>query len=195
MFGFGKKKDPEEAPAAGWLARLQQGLGKTRAQLGASLGSLFGAGRKLDEAFYEELETVLLTADVGVAATIHLLDALRARARRGRYTEAAQLRDGLREELCAMLEVIARPLETGSAKPFVIMLAGVNGAADCRAHLRLVGVDAGTVDVAVAELQRGGDGFCAVAKLRSAEADDGDVGAGGGESGDGWQCHECRVFP
>jgi signal recognition particle GTPase len=75
MFGFGKKKDPEEAPAAGWLARLQQGLGKTRAQLGASLGSLFGAGRKLDEAFYEELETVLLTADVGVAATIHLLDA------------------------------------------------------------------------------------------------------------------------
>ena len=128
MFGFGKKKDPEEAPAAGWLARLQQGLGKTRAQLGASLGSLFGAGRKLDEAFYEELETVLLTADVGVAATIHLLDALRARARRGRYTEAAQLRDGLREELCAMLEVIARPLETGSAKPFVIMLAGVNGA-------------------------------------------------------------------
>ena len=128
MFGFGKKKDPEEAPAAGWLARLQQGLGKTRAQLGASLGSLFGAGRKLDEAFYEELETVLLTADVGVAATIHLLDALRARARRGRYSEAAQLRDGLREELCAMLEVIARPLETGSAKPFVIMLAGVNGA-------------------------------------------------------------------
>jgi fused signal recognition particle receptor len=125
MFGFGKKKDPEEAPAAGWLARLQQGLGKTRAQLGASLGSLFGAGRKLDEAFYEELETVLLTADVGVAATIHLLDALRARARRGRYTEAAQLRDGLREELCAMLEVIARPLETGSAKPFVIMLVGV----------------------------------------------------------------------
>ena len=128
MFGFGKKKDPEEAPAAGWLARLQQGLGKTRAQLGASLGALFGAGRKLDEAFYEELETVLLTADVGVAATIHLLDALRARARRGRYTEAAQLRDGLREELCAMLEVIARPLEIDSAKPFVIMLAGVNGA-------------------------------------------------------------------
>ena len=69
-----------------------------------------------------------IQADVGVAATIHLLDALRARARRGRYTEAAQLRDGLREELCAMLEVIARPLETGSAKPFVIMLAGVNGA-------------------------------------------------------------------
>ena len=128
MFGFGKKKDAAETPATGWLARLQAGLGKTRAQLGASLGSLFGVGRKLDESFYEELETVLLTADVGVAATTHLLDALRTQARRGRYSEAAQLRDALRTELRNMLEVIAQPLDTGSAKPFVIMLAGVNGA-------------------------------------------------------------------
>lgn len=128
MFGFGKKKDSAETPATGWLARLQTGLGKTRAQLGASLGNLFGVGRKLDEGFYEELETVLLTADVGVAATTHLLDALRTQARRGRYSEAAQLRDALRSELRSMLEVIAQPLDTGSAKPFVIMLAGVNGA-------------------------------------------------------------------
>jgi fused signal recognition particle receptor len=128
MFGFGKKKTPSQTPADGWLARLQAGLGKTRAQLGASLGNLFGVGRKLDETFYEELETVLLTADVGVAATNHLLDQLRGQARRGRYTEAAQLRDALRSELRNMLEVIAQPLDTGSAKPFVIMLAGVNGA-------------------------------------------------------------------
>lgn len=127
MFGFGKKESAS-APATGWLARLQQGLGKTRAELGARLGGLFGAGRKLDEAFYEELETVLLTADVGVAATGHLLGALRARARRGRYAEAVQLRDALREELLSMLETVAQPLDTGSAKPFVIMLAGVNGA-------------------------------------------------------------------
>jgi len=129
MFGFGKKKDPSEAaPASGWLARLQQGLGKTREQLGARLGGLFGAGRKLDEAFYEELETVLLTADVGVAATSHLLEALRTQARRGQFTDASQLRDGLRSELRHMLQTVAQPLETGSAKPFVIMLAGVNGA-------------------------------------------------------------------
>ena len=129
MFGFGKKKDPADAvPATGWLARLQQGLGKTREQLGARLGGLFGTGRKLDEAFYEELETVLLTADVGVAATTHLLNALRAQARRGRFTEASQLRDALRSELCSMLQTVAQPLDTGTAKPFVIMLAGVNGA-------------------------------------------------------------------
>lgn len=130
MFGFGKKKEAADssAPASGWLARLQQGLGKTREQLGARLGGLFDAGRKLDEAFYEELETVLLTADVGVAATTHLLEALRAQARRGRFTEASQLRDALRSELRNMLQAVAQPLDTGSAKPFVIMLAGVNGA-------------------------------------------------------------------
>jgi len=129
MFGFGKKKDPADAVSAtGWLARLQQGLGKTREQLGARLGGLFGAGRKLDETFYEELETVLLTADVGVSATTHLLNALRAQARRERFTDASELRDGLRSELRNMLQTVAQPLDTGTAKPFVIMLAGVNGA-------------------------------------------------------------------
>ena len=87
MFGFNKNRDPD-APATGWLARLQQGLSKSRAQLGARLSGLFGAGRKLDPAFYEELETALLTADVGVAATSRLLETLRARARRESYTDA-----------------------------------------------------------------------------------------------------------
>src|SRR5678809_109025 len=85
---------------------LKSGLAKTREQLGAQVAELFGAGRKLDEAFYEELETVLLGADVGVAATAHLIEALRARARRERYTEAAQLRQALSEILTAMLKPI-----------------------------------------------------------------------------------------
>ncbi len=127
MFGFGKK-DEKAAAAPGWLERLQQGLGKTRARLGERLGSLFSPGRRLDETFYEELETALLTADVGVAATGHLLQALRARARRERYTDAAQLRSGLREALLELLQGVARPLDTAGQRPFVIMLAGVNGA-------------------------------------------------------------------
>ena len=103
MFGFLKPKDtPSAAPAAacpepsGWLLRLKSGLTKTREKLGAQVAGLFGAGRKLDEAFYEELETVLLSADVGVTATTFLIDALRAQARRERYTEAAQLRQSWR---------------------------------------------------------------------------------------------------
>ncbi|MGV3628962.1 MAG: signal recognition particle-docking protein FtsY [Betaproteobacteria bacterium] len=130
MFGFRKNNDPADSttPATGWLARLQQGLSKSRAQLGERLGGLFSAGRKLDESFYEELETVLLTADVGIVATTHMLDQLRGRARRERYGEAAQLRAALRETLLGLLQAAAQPLDTGTHKPFVIMLAGVNGA-------------------------------------------------------------------
>lgn len=147
LFGFLKSKDkdapaaiPETAPSppveaaeapatkGGWLSRLKSGLAKTREKLGAQVAGLFGAGRKLDEAFYEELETALLSADVGVTATEFLLEGLRTRARRERYTEAAQLKDALAENLTALLAPIEQPLQVGAHKPFVIMLAGVNGA-------------------------------------------------------------------
>lgn len=130
MFGFRKNVQPAESarPESGWLARLQQGLSKSRERLGAQLGGLFSPGRKLDEAFYEELETVLLTADVGVAATSHLLDVLRVRAKREHYSEAGQLRTALRETLIGLLQAASEPLDTTAHHPFVIMLAGVNGA-------------------------------------------------------------------
>jgi fused signal recognition particle receptor len=118
---------PAEAPG-GWLGRLRQGLTKTRRQLGGKLAGVFGAGRKIDEALYEELETVLLTADVGVPATERLITELRAIARRERYTEAAQLRQGLRSLLVDLLKPLEQPLDVTARKPFVIMLAGVNGA-------------------------------------------------------------------
>jgi fused signal recognition particle receptor len=127
MLSFLKSRDDEGAPA-NWLSRLRQGLGKTRQQLGKRLAGLFGAGRKLDEAFYEELETVLLSADVGVAATTHLIGLLRTRARREQYTEAAQLGQALGTVLQELLQPLALPLHTDTCKPFVIMLAGVNGA-------------------------------------------------------------------
>jgi fused signal recognition particle receptor len=142
MFSFLKRKprpaaEPTaagvEAPAAageqstGWFGKLKQGLTKTRQQLGGRLAGLFGVGRKLDEAFYEELETVLLTADVGVSATEYLIENLRARAKREGYTEAVELREALAELLLAELEPIARPLDVSKPRPFVIMLAGVNG--------------------------------------------------------------------
>ena len=138
MFGFLKPKTPKERgdapPAAeanesgGWFKRLKSGLAKTREKLGAQVTGLFGAGRKLDEEFYEELETVLISADVGVTATTHLIDSLRARARKERYAEAIQLKQALGENLVAMLKPIEQLLDIGTHKPFVIMLAGVNGA-------------------------------------------------------------------
>jgi fused signal recognition particle receptor len=117
-----------ESGDGGWFDRLKQGLAKTRQQLGTQLSGVFGPGRKLDDQFYDELETVLLVADVGVPATEHLLQTLRARARRERYTEAAQLKSALRDALLELLGPIALPLDVGAHHPFVIMLAGVNGA-------------------------------------------------------------------
>jgi fused signal recognition particle receptor len=130
MFGFGKKADSEAQTAAspGWLARLRQGLDKTRARLAGSLGALFGGNQRADESFFEALETALLEADVGVTATTRLLAALRDRARREGYGEAAQLRGALQDELLRLLKPAEQPLDPGVAKPFVIMLAGVNGA-------------------------------------------------------------------
>src|SRR5687768_8112509 len=150
MFSFFKPKprpEPESAPVddtplesessiatqvdapegGGWLGRLKQGLTKTRRQFGGRLAGLFGAGRKLDEAFYEELETVLLTSDVGVTATDFLIENLRLRAKREGHTEASQLRETLADLLMQELEPIAKPLDVSKHKPFVIMLAGVNG--------------------------------------------------------------------
>jgi len=120
-------KPPATGETSGWFSRLKQGLSKTRQELGQRLSAVFGAGRKLDEAFYEELETVLLSSDVGVAATDHVMEELRGRARREHVTDAAQLKDALGETLLELLKPVALPLVIDSHKPFVIMLAGVNG--------------------------------------------------------------------
>ena len=68
-----------EAPRLSWAQRLKQGLSRTRGALGGQIAGLFGVGAKIDEALFEELETVLLSADVGVEATQHLTDRLRTR--------------------------------------------------------------------------------------------------------------------
>lgn len=125
MFSF--KSSSENGGRKGWFARLRQGLGKTRDALGGRLSALFRSGRALDESFYEDLETALISADVGVAATGNLLEALRLHARRERITDAATLRHSLQAALLELLAPVAVPLDVGVHKPFVIMLAGVNG--------------------------------------------------------------------
>ena len=119
---------PAEAPKASWAQRLKQGLARTRSAFTGQIAGLFGAGAKIDEALFEDLETVLLTADVGVDATQHLISRLRERVRKDKLTEAEHLKDTLKAELAALLAPLEKPLDTGTAKPFVIMLAGVNGA-------------------------------------------------------------------
>lgn len=107
--------------------RLKQGLSKTRKQFGNQLAGLFGGG-KIDAEIYEELETILLTSDVGVNATQNLLADLKNRVKRQSLDDTAQLKVALKEALADLLTPLQKPLITDGHKPYVIMLAGVNGA-------------------------------------------------------------------
>jgi fused signal recognition particle receptor len=107
--------------------RLKQSLTKTRKQFGNQLASLFGGG-KIDAEVYDELETILLTSDVGVNATQNLLADLKNRVKRQSLDDTLQLKTALKEALSDLLTPLQKPLVTSQHKPFVIMLAGVNGA-------------------------------------------------------------------
>ena len=116
----------EAVPAApgrkGWRDRLR-GTGFAR-----SFGGLFSRNPKLDEDLLDEIETALLTADVGVTATTSLVESLRRRMRGREFADAQQLLRALREDLVAMLVPVAIPLKIdAAAKPFVLLTVGVNG--------------------------------------------------------------------
>jgi len=143
MFNFFKKDKPEagaeenklqpaeavtEAGAGkSWTERLKQGLAKTRNQLGNQLAGIFGGG-KIDAEVYEELESILLTSDVGISATEFLLDDIKNRVKRQSLDDTAQLKTALKEALSDLLLPLQKPLDTSAHKPLIIMLAGVNGA-------------------------------------------------------------------
>lgn len=124
---------------SGWAARLRRGLAATRLRFGAQLATVFGSGRKVDEQLFEDLEAVLLSCDVGVEATRYLLDQTRARAQRERMQDATQIRDALRQALLELLAPLAQPLDLSRAKPFVILMAGVNGAGKTTSIGKLAG--------------------------------------------------------
>jgi fused signal recognition particle receptor len=107
-----------------WLGRLKNGLART----GSQLSSLFTPGGKIDDEFYEELETILITSDVGMDATRMLLADVRRQVKELHLTDAAQLKDALAHSLLKLLKPLALPLDIGNQQPFVIMMVGVNGA-------------------------------------------------------------------
>ncbi|MDT3737663.1 MAG: signal recognition particle-docking protein FtsY [Denitratisoma sp.] len=121
MFGFLKKSDAPAEPRPSWTERLKAGLSRTRAQL----GGLFG--RRIDDEMLEELETTLLMADVGVEATQYLLDELKTAVRRDKLETGEQLRRALGDILLKLIAPLEQPLDVSAHKPFIIMIAGVNG--------------------------------------------------------------------
>jgi fused signal recognition particle receptor len=134
MFGFLKSKDDPAAQAAApaaprpsWSERLKAGLSRTRATLNTPLGELFSRA-KIDDELLEELESTLLMADCGIDATQWLLAELKTAVKRDKLETPAQLRKALAQALETMLAPLEQPLRADGHQPFVIMIAGVNGA-------------------------------------------------------------------
>lgn len=118
------KTQPEKQ---GWAARLKQGLSKSRDHMAKSLAGVFGGG-KIDEELYEELETVLLTSDMGIEATEELMDEVRRRVSLRGLSDGAELREALKEAVYELIKPLEQPLVLPEKGPFVIMMAGINGA-------------------------------------------------------------------
>ena len=108
---------------AGWMQRLRQGLRKTS----TGITQVF-TGVRIDEALYEELESALLLADTGMAATEFLLHDLRRRVKENKATDPARVKELLVDALADLLAPLQRALEVGRESPTVIMVVGVNGA-------------------------------------------------------------------
>ena len=113
----------------GWFARLRQGLSKTSASLGEGMASLFLGKKAIDDDLLDEIETRLLTADVGVEATTAIIGSLTQKVARKQLTDSEALYKSLQEELAALLRPVEQPLHIDNGKqPFVILVVGVNGA-------------------------------------------------------------------
>ena len=112
-----------EPDRSDWLAKLRSGLRRT----GAGIADAFVAAT-IDDAMYENLETALLQADTGIAATQYLLDDLERRVTRAHIREPAAMRRLLADCIADLLAPLERPLRIGEHSPTVMMVVGVNGA-------------------------------------------------------------------
>ncbi|MGO2075034.1 MAG: signal recognition particle-docking protein FtsY, partial [Pseudoalteromonas sp.] len=119
-----KKEQPKKE---GFFSRLKKGLLKTRVNIGSGFSSIF-SGKKIDDDLFEELETQLLTADLGVDTTMKLIDSLTDAANRKQLKDGDALYELMKQEMAAMLKTAEQPLEIpANKKPFVILMVGVNG--------------------------------------------------------------------
>ena len=122
------EEQAEEPSKRGFFGRLRDGLSRTRNKLSDGLGAVVLGRKEVDASLLEEVETQLLTADVGLEATDAIIDGLRARLGRKQLADADEFMAALREELRAILAPCDKPLVIDtSKKPFVILMVGVNG--------------------------------------------------------------------
>ena len=122
-------RQDETPKKAGLFARLAKGLNRTRAGLTEGVASLVLGKKVIDDDVLEEIEALLLTADVGIEATQSIIDDLTQRLQRKQLNDADALFSALTEDMSAILEPVCQPLQIPqSDKPFVILMVGINGA-------------------------------------------------------------------
>ncbi|GLQ97037.1 signal recognition particle-docking protein FtsY [Dyella mobilis] len=116
--------EPETAPAAkrSWRERLSGSV------FARGISSLFSRHPKLDDNLLDELETTLITADVGIEASTSLVESLRKRMHKREFADAGALLQALRQDLVNLLNPVQRPLEIHGHSPFVVLIVGINGA-------------------------------------------------------------------
>jgi len=133
MFGFGKNKNAEEVTdqkteKKGFFSRLKAGLARTRSNFTEGLSNIVLGHKTIDDDLLEELETLLLTSDVGIEATQEIIDNLTQRLQRKELNNDDALFSALNEDMRQLLEPSNQPLEIDETKsPFVILMVGING--------------------------------------------------------------------
>ncbi len=130
--------EPEETPETkpdkpadkkpGFFSRMREAVTRTRESLGSKIEGIVALTRTVDESVLEDLETALLSSDIGVQTTTEILDALRDRARRQAIDGGEELRSLLKTQIRAILEAPIKPIPTPATPPKVTFLVGVNGA-------------------------------------------------------------------
>lgn len=137
MFGFGKKERETSSESEAQrkerrrhiVSRLKDGLATTRAVLYTDVGDLMRGRKRVDDELLEELETQLLTADVGVDATSRIIDDISGRVKRRELSDPQALFETLRDQLGAILRRCDKPVrQPADGRPQVILMVGVNGA-------------------------------------------------------------------
>lgn len=116
-----------EETRAGFFSRLKQGLAKTRASFSSGLANLFLGKKELNQALLTEIETALLSADVGVETTEQLIKTLTQKLARNELSDANAAFTCLQQEMLQILAPCSKPLTITEQKPFVILVIGVNG--------------------------------------------------------------------
>ena len=130
MFGFGKNKQTENEGnnKKGFFARLKSGLSRTRSNFTENLTNLVFGRKTIDNELLEEIETLLLTSDVGMEATQQIITDLTDRLARQQLSDDTALFEALKEDMLNILQPSNEPLMINEAKkPFVILMVGING--------------------------------------------------------------------